>query len=593
MRKDAERSFRGIDGVEIVTFHGIAYREIGHKYAKRLEGDGLKPFDLVPLLTKENIPIDEEELHLYANGMLKLLRDFAASGNSMENFLKRMRKRSSALSAEHNIDFNYLIERLPLYWDRILSDDSLPFDHDFYLKLYQLGRYKIPADYILVDEAQDVSPVMIAIVLAQKHAKKVFVGDSFQSIYSWRGAVNSLELLERKFNPKVCYLSRSFRCPPNVGNLADRIIRLAGATKPFVGVANSCPPVRRKTYIARTNSGLFEFCVDNLDKKICFVGGIKGYNFSELLDIRNVWGQKFEYIRNDFYRNFSGLKDLMEYADKTSDIALTGAIGIVLKYSKHNIYELIAGIRDTAVTKEAEADIVVTTAHKSKGLEWAHVELLNDFPFCSETKMERIDAHSLGEELRLLYVAVTRAQNSIQLPDEVLDYLAITEEEYRGSVRISTFDDSLFERLDTSPSALEGGEGGSDGEAAAGTPLAPCPYCGESGNVCEHRGMYRCSTSWCDFSIKAGRIISFFERFGKSIEGENLDTIVLQLLHGYRVYGLRSKAGRIFDATLHFERSEKYGWGVAFKKEEHKRKFKPRPGGGRKRSKHPGPKPGW
>jgi hypothetical protein len=52
---------------------------------------------------------------------------------------------------------------------------------------------------------------------------------------------------------------------------------------------------------------------------------------------------------------------------------------------------------------EAEADVVVSTAHKAKGREWPTVRLADDFP----------DEHDPGvpEQTRLAYVAVTRAQH--------------------------------------------------------------------------------------------------------------------------------------------------------------------------------------
>lgn len=51
--------------------------------------------------------------------------------------------------------------------------------------------------------------------------------------------------------------------------------------------------------------------------------------------------------------------------------------------------------------KEADADFVVCTAHKSKGREWDTVKLSSDFPTNDKAG---------DEERRLLYVAVTRAK---------------------------------------------------------------------------------------------------------------------------------------------------------------------------------------
>ncbi len=66
--------------------------------------------------------------------------------------------------------------------------------------------------------------------------------------------------------------------------------------------------------------------------------------------------------------------------------------------------------------REQDADVIVSTAHKSKGREWHSVQLAGDFP---------PDTTS-ADELRLLYVAVTRAKvnldiEAIQLADASAD----------------------------------------------------------------------------------------------------------------------------------------------------------------------------
>jgi hypothetical protein len=63
------------------------------------------------------------------------------------------------------------------------------FDHDHYLKIWALSDPKIPADFLLLDEAQDTNPVVEQVFTAQRaHAQLVMVGDSAQAIYGWRGA---------------------------------------------------------------------------------------------------------------------------------------------------------------------------------------------------------------------------------------------------------------------------------------------------------------------------------------------------------------------------------------------------------------------
>ena len=51
-----------------------------------------------------------------------------------------------------------------------------------------------PHDLLLLDEAQDMNPCMLSVCL-QQSVPKIVVGDQHQQIYSFRGAVNALELV--------------------------------------------------------------------------------------------------------------------------------------------------------------------------------------------------------------------------------------------------------------------------------------------------------------------------------------------------------------------------------------------------------------
>ena len=59
---------------------------------------------------------------------------------------------------------------------------EIPITHEFYLKKFQLQNPQLSYDYILFDEGQDASPVMLDVFLKQK-ATKVIVGDGHQQIY--------------------------------------------------------------------------------------------------------------------------------------------------------------------------------------------------------------------------------------------------------------------------------------------------------------------------------------------------------------------------------------------------------------------------
>jgi superfamily I DNA/RNA helicase len=62
-------------------------------------------------------------------------------------------------------------------------------------------------------------------------------------------------------------------------------------------------------------------------------------------------------------------------------------------------------------TKEAQAEWVFSTAHKSKGREWVSVYLGDDFP---EPDVDPDSPDFEPEEARLAYVAITRAQYKLR-----------------------------------------------------------------------------------------------------------------------------------------------------------------------------------
>src|SRR5262249_1639309 len=60
-------------------------------------------------------------------------------------------------------------------------------------------------------------------------------------------------------------------------------------------------------------------------------------------------------------------------------------------------------------------DIIVSTVHKAKGREWRHVRIADDFPQPRQNLATRTTVLPNDEQLRLAYVAVTRARHRLEL----------------------------------------------------------------------------------------------------------------------------------------------------------------------------------
>jgi superfamily I DNA/RNA helicase len=85
-----------------------------------------------------------------------------------------------------------------------------------------------------------------------------------------------------------------------------------------------------------------------------------------------------------------------------------------------------------------DPEIILTTAHKSKGREWDVVWLASDFPSNWNNKGEWVGLRD--EERNLLYVAVTRARKHLIYNDTVKELLdrepttADVEEAYKAEL---------------------------------------------------------------------------------------------------------------------------------------------------------------
>jgi len=69
---------------------------------------------------------------------------------------------------------------------------------------------------------------------------------------------------------------------------------------------------------------------------------------------------------------------------------------------------------------EEKSDVIISTAHKAKGREWRTVRLMDDFMRSRpKVKITQEQGDSNGHdpaELRLFYVALTRAKEAIEVP---------------------------------------------------------------------------------------------------------------------------------------------------------------------------------
>jgi F-box protein 18 (helicase) len=395
------------------TSHALAFRTHGHTYKDRLVSG-----------FRANTAMAALDLNRYEDARFTIitLNNYLISADPKVSgqHIPQQAKAFYSQKGEAMPDFVSLSNRL----GRIMcdgSDESIGMLHDGYLKLYQLSHPKLNYDCILLDEAQDINPVTSAFILEQANpndgrrpASIILVGDSHQQIYSFRGAKNTLYRIK---SSRTMYLTRSFRFDNNVARVANMVLGvLKGEKKRVVGrpVNKADKPKwnpRRYTVIARTNAALFDKAVELYKtKKIGFVGGVEKYRLSAIRDTYFLYARKSSQIEDRYIKSFDSYTDLKMYAGAVEDVELFSVCKVVENYGAA-IPVLVEKIVENNVDLK-EAEVVLTTAHKSKGLEWDNVLLLGDFPVLVD-KGEVVDDLE-PDEYNLVYVAMTRAKSRLK-----------------------------------------------------------------------------------------------------------------------------------------------------------------------------------
>lgn len=297
----------------------------------------------------------------------------------------------------------HLSENIKAYaqqlWQAMINPNgTLPVTHDVYLKLWQLSAPRIRADYILFDEAQDANGVMLDIVMNQD-AQLIFVGDPYQQIYSWRGAQNAMRQIDLD---ATASLTQSFRFGRNIAIVANKILNNfleAGVNiRGFDQVPSRLQRISKPdAIICRTNGDLVANLVNEIDsgKRIGVTGGTAAMK-SLLRGIGELQAGLPTNCRE--LALFQSWEDLVEYSESSSGQAMKSLIKQVKEHGVDNLLRILDRTVDTTV-----ANLVLTSAHKAKGLEWDYVKLGNDFTHPLNDGWQE-------EEANLLYVAATRAK---------------------------------------------------------------------------------------------------------------------------------------------------------------------------------------
>jgi hypothetical protein len=306
---------------------------------------------------------------------------------------------------------------------------NLNYEHSYYLKRWQLSGQPIWAKrlgpdgqrqavkVVFYDECQDANPVTAAIVermRAEHGTRLVFVGDSNQAINGFTGAIDVAPRYPE--GPGIVHLplTKSFRFGPALAAEANLFLTLLASPLRIEGhdpVPTVIGPVEKPDAIlARTNAGAMRAVIESqkAGTPVYLEGGaeeIKALAYAAIDLDKSGW------------TSHKDLKGMTSW-DQVVDYAREGELGAEdLEVAVRLIEEFTPEVVLDAVKKlnkrARRGDLVVCTAHKSKGLEWDHVRIADDFRQPRHTEGREVAPDR--EELMLSYVAITRGRLGVEL----------------------------------------------------------------------------------------------------------------------------------------------------------------------------------
>ena len=319
----------------------------------------------------------------------------------------------------------------------------LPINNGHVTKMWALSNPDIglseSVNIAMIDEAQDMNPVFAGILRNAKNTQRIYVGDVNQAINAWRGADGTTLIdASAKYSMPI---TDSFRFGQNIAGMGNRFLSLLGVKErmrgrktdksgnPVDGIVDS---IDNPTMIlTRSNGGAIAATMSSFEK------GLKVYgskNFKEDLEkfINNI-----EFMTKGYYtdsrtgekkrsrppmsEDLDGIVSLQQFneAIEKKDNNRLNMLGKLL--DEYGVDELRAASNriitdEKKLPKNRDEYVHIQTVHTSKGLESPRVKIWTDFRGPKKSELGDGDWIMPNEqELRLSYVAVTRAEEELEL----------------------------------------------------------------------------------------------------------------------------------------------------------------------------------
>ena len=286
--------------------------------------------------------------------------------------------------------------------------------------------------FVFIDECQDLNTAQRELMLcAAKNGRFIAVGDRNQAINGFAGAdCNSFDKIASLPNTMELPLSVNYRCGKNMVRLAQELVPQIqahnGAIKGEINHVNELTTDlfrENDMVLCRTSAPLVGLCMKLIQSGITAV--VKGKDIAQDLKIlienantKNI-DQVLAYLNNEKEKLVATIKNDRKCTEAEAKQAQKylnledrcKCIENICLYSIKDTMQLKSYIDKLFTDDKVENAVMLSTAHKSKGLEANRVLILlpNKLPLKWPHQLE----WQMKQELNLKYVALTRARKEL------------------------------------------------------------------------------------------------------------------------------------------------------------------------------------
>lgn len=331
-----------------------------------------------------------------------------------------------------------LAKRVLTISNQSINSNLIDFDDQIYAPIYLGLKPSAQYDWVVIDESQDTSDLRreVAQLHLAPNGRFIAVGDSRQAIYGFAGADHdSMEKIQSAMDAVSLPLSTCYRCAKSIVTHAqawnpeiqpfdgqvEGIVRELDWSS-FAADFSAWGFSKQDAILCRKNAPLASIAFQLLRKGIpCRIEGrnvadtIKALanrwkvnDLSKLRDRVEAYKSKEldKLTKKDQLHKSEALEDkcdtLIALIERCIETGLT---------SKSDLFGYIDKMFGDTPFGQVPECLVLSSVHRSKGLEWDRVFLL-DRPQFMPSKAAKKDWQK-GQEMNLIYVGITRAKTEL------------------------------------------------------------------------------------------------------------------------------------------------------------------------------------